>query len=66
MRTYKVTVTQTTPSGEITQCTLDVLGANSDSALNRVYSWYNREHECLETGNTQNASLAFHPGPSND
>ncbi len=43
MRQYKVTVTQTTPNGEVRDYDLDVIGASADSALAMVYGWYDRD-----------------------
>ncbi len=47
MRTYEVTVTQTTPTGEITEFTMDVQGHTEDSALSTVYSWYDQNTHYL-------------------
>lgn len=47
MRTYKVTVTQKAPSGEVTEVEMDVLGHSEDSALSTVYGWYDQNTHYL-------------------
>jgi hypothetical protein len=48
MRDYKVTVTQTTPSGDIQEYQLDVVGHSEDSALAMVYGWYDQHTHYLQ------------------
>lgn len=47
MREYKVTVTQTTPSGDVKAYDLDVIGTSEDGALAMVYSWYDQHTHYL-------------------